>query len=527
MDMQTNAETIHSRTWTRAMLHDLVTSKLGDRKLIVVANREPYIHRYNGTHIGCIRPASGMAAALHPIMTAAGGTWIGHGSGDADRAMVDASDRVGVPPENPAYQLRRVWLTRAQEQGFYYGLSNEGLWPLCHMAFTRPVFREEDWKAYREVNALFAQAVIEEADGKPALVFIQDYHFALLPRMLKQLAGNLLVVAQFWHIPWPNREIFRAFPWREELLDGLLGNDLLGFQIRNHCQNFLDTVDRSLEAKVDHERFEITRTGSATKVRPFPISIDYAGHMEKSTSAEVDTAMQTWRELLRLEGRHLGVGLERLDYTKGIAERLRGYNDLLQHHPEWRDRVVFAQVAVPSRSQLAEYRNVEEEVDKLVLQINDRWGRGDWVPVILLKQHYDSADMMALHRLARFCVVSSLHDGMNLVAKEFIASRADEQGALILSRFTGAHRELPEALEINPFAIHELSAAMLLALEMSPAEQRRRMARLREQVAYNNIFRWAGKFLSELLKFELPEYGQEPALEKPLEDNLFADREAA
>jgi len=525
--MHAIAETIHSRTWTRSMLHDLVAAKLGTRKLIVVANREPYIHRYRGTHIECVRPASGMATALHPIMAAAGGTWIAHGSGDADRATVDAANRVEVPPEDPAYTLRRVWLTREQEEGFYYGLSNEGLWPLCHMAFTRPVFRQKDWDAYKEVNLLFAKAVLEEAGDGPALVFIQDYHFALLPRMLKELAGNRLVVAHFWHIPWPNREIFRAFPWRDELLDGLLGNDLLGFQVRYHCQNFLDTVDRAIEAKVDHERFTITRNASPTLIRPFPISIDYAEHVDHAASAEVATAIESWRDRLQLGDRLLGIGLERLDYTKGIPERLRGLDDLLERHPEWRGRVVFAQVAVPSRSHLDEYRNIEEEVDALVEQINDRWSRGDWVPIILLKQHHDSTDMMALHRLAQFCVVSSLHDGMNLVAKEFLASRTDGKGVLILSRFTGAHRELPEALEINPFAIHEVSDAMVRALEMPADEQGKRMRRMRDQVAYNNVFRWAGKFLSALLNFELPEHEQDPALDEPLGTNLRTDRAAA
>ncbi len=509
------------------MLRDLIAARLGSRKLIVVANREPYIHRRRDGRIECIRPASGMATALHPIMVAAGGTWIAHGSGDADREAVDSASRVHVPPEDPAYTLRRVWLTREQEDGFYYGLSNEGLWPLCHITFTRPKFRQEDWEKYREVNALFAQAVLEEAGDGPALVFIQDYHFALLPRMLKELAGDRIVVAHFWHIPWPNRETFRAFPWREELLDGLLGNDLLGFQIRQHCQNFLDTVDRAIEARVDHERFEITRQSSSTIVRPFPISIDFAAHVDEASRAEVSASMRWWHERLHLSDRQLGIGLERLDYTKGIPERLRGFDLLLERHPEWRSRLVFAQVAVPSRSQLSEYRNIEEEVDTMVARINARWGTADWAPVVLLKQHHNSTNMMALHRLARFCVVSSLHDGMNLVAKEFVASRADEQGALILSRFAGAHREMPDALEINPFAIHEVSDAMRRALEMPADEQRRRMRRLREQVAYNNVYRWAGKFLSELLKFELPENGQDTALDEPLGHDLRSARVAA
>jgi trehalose 6-phosphate synthase len=341
------------------------------------------------------------------------------------------------------------------------------------------------------------------------------------------MGGDHLVVAQFWHIPWPNREILRAFPWREELLDGLLGNDLLGFQVRYHCQNFLDTVDRAIEARVDHERFQITRKASPTLVRPFPISIDFAQHVAQAESEDVTLAMRAWHDRLQLDGRLLGVGLERLDYTKGIPERLRGFDHLLKSHPEWRGRVVFAQVAVPSRSRLEEYRGIEAQVDELVGQINARWGRPNWTPIVLFKQHYESVDMMALHRLANFCVVSSLHDGMNLVAKEFIASRTDNQGSLILSRFAGAQRELPDAIAINPFAIHEVGEAMLLALTMSRGEQRRRMQRLREQVAYNNVFRWAGKFLSELLKFELPENGQNTALDEPLGNNRGEDSAAA
>ena len=509
------------------MLRDFVVSKLGNRKLIVVANREPYIHRYSGAEIECIRPASGMATALHPIMAAAGGTWIGHGSGDADRATVDEADHIMVPPEDPSYTLRRVWLTREQEDGFYYGLSNEGLWPLCHVAFTRPIFRQRDWEIYREVNAIFARAILKEAGSGTALVFIQDYHFALLPRMLKDLAGNRLTVAQFWHIPWPNRETFRTFPWREEILDGLLGNDLLGFQVRYHCQNFLDTVDRAIEAKVDHERFEITRHGKPTLIRPFPISIDYAAHVEHGLSDGVETAMRRWEVQLKLNGRCLGIGLERLDYTKGIPERLRGFDDLLEHHPAWRGRATFVQVAVPSRSLLQEYQNIAHEVDRLVERINARWRTDDWEPIVLLKTHYDLTDMIGLHRLARFCVVSSLHDGMNLVAKEFIASRTDELGTLILSRFAGAQRELPDAIDINPFATHEVGEAMRRCLEMPEAEQRKRMRRMRDQVAYNNVFRWAGKFLSELMKFELPENGQNTSLDESLGCDRRADRAAA
>jgi trehalose 6-phosphate synthase len=470
----------------------------------VVANREPFVHRYEGDGITVIRPASGMATAIDPIMDASGGTWIAHGSGDADQEVVDSSDRIQVPPENPTYTLRRVWLTKEQEQGYYYGMANEGLWPLCHITFTPPVFRPADWERYREVNQLFADAVLQEVGDSPAFVFIQDYHFCLLPRMLKR-ANARLIVAQFWHIPWPNREVFRVFPWKEELLDGLLGNDLLGFHIRYHCQNFQETVDRNIEAKVDTDRFRITRAGQTASIREFPISIDFAEHAALAESAEVDAAMARWKKRLGGTAELLGVGIERLDYTKGIPQRLQAVDYLLEKHAELRRRLVFLQIAVPSRSHIRAYQAIEDAVEELAEAINFKWQDRGWKPIVLLKEHHGAVDMMALHRLSRFFVVSSLHDGMNLVAKEFVASRADEHGVLILSQFTGAARELTDALQVNPFAVHEIAEAMLQALLMPREEQARRMRRMREHIQRHNIYRWAGKMLSELLSFDFPE----------------------
>lgn len=490
--------------WTRHALHDLIADRMKDYRFIVVANREPFIHRYSGDNIEVVRPASGMATAIDPIMDASGGTWIAHGAGDADKDVVDECDRVAVPPENPTYTLRRVWLDKEQEQGFYYGLANEGLWPLCHITFTPPVFRPSDWEKYREVNRMYADAVLQEAGDTPTFVFIQDYHFCLLPRMLKD-ANAKLVVAQFWHIPWPNREVFRVFPWKEELLDGLLGNDLLGFHIRHHCQNFLDTIDRNIEARVDMERFEVTRHGKPTLVRPFPISIDYAEHAANAQAPDVSAAMAKWKKRLGRHAELLGVGIERLDYTKGIPQRLRAVDALLDAHPELRKRFVFLQVCVPSRSHIPEYQRVEDEVEDLVERINFKWKERGWQPIVFVKEHQSSADMMALHRLARFCVVSSLHDGMNLVAKEFVASRADDAGVLILSEFTGSSRELGDALLVNPFATHEIADCMYAALTMPPEEQARRMRRMREHLERHNVYRWGGKVLSELLKFDFPE----------------------
>lgn len=490
--------------WTREILQNLIADKMKGYKFIVVANREPFIHRYAGDMIEVVRPASGMATAIDPIMDASRGTWIAHGSGDADRQVVDEHDCVRVPPENPTYTLRRVWLSKQQEQGFYYGLANEALWPLCHITFTPPVFRPSDWEHYREVNRLFARAVLEEAGNRPSFVFIQDYHFCLLPKMLKEQNANL-IIAQFWHIPWPNREVFRIFPWQEELLDGLLCNDLLGFHIRYHCQNFLDTIDRHVEARVDMERSMVTRGGRTCAVHEFPISIDFTEQSIHSQAPEVETAMDQWRRRIGKSAELIGVGIERLDYTKGIPQRLQAVDLLLERHSELKCRFVFVQSAAPSRSHIAEYQKVEDEVENLIERINFKWKEGAWKPILFVKEHQGPTSMMALHLLAHFFIVSSLHDGMNLVAKEFIASRADGDGVLVLSRFTGAARELSDALLVNPYAIHETADAMHQALIMPREERTRRMKRMREHLERHNVYRWGGKILSELLKFDFPE----------------------
>lgn len=502
--------------WTEQALHELIETRLRDYQLIVVANREPYIHRYAGKRIECILPASGMATALDPIMRACGGVWIAHGSGNADRVTVDAADHVPVPPDNPRYTLRRVWLTKEQEAGYYYGLANAALWPLCHIAFTRPTFVDEHWQRYCEVNRLFAKAVLEEVGDRPTFVFVQDYHFALLPRLLKDANPNL-IVAHFWHIPWPNRETFRAFPWKEPLLDGMLGNDLLGFQLRYHCQNFLDTVDRALEARVDQERCEITRNGKVTVVRPFPISIDFDQHLATAQSAKVASYMDGWRVRLGLQEERIAVGIDRLDYTKGIPERFKAIDVFLDKNPSYRKKLVFVQIGVPTRSHIAQYKALDDELDKLVEEINWKWNDGSWRPIIFLKEHHSQPELMALHRLADFCLVTSLHDGLNLVAKEYVSSRFDGDGMLILSQFTGAARELTDALLVNPFAVSEIAEAIRSALEMPPADRTRRMRRMQAAVANNNVYRWAGKIISALLRFDFPEPPNGTAASQPLQ----------
>jgi alpha,alpha-trehalose-phosphate synthase [UDP-forming] len=481
--------------WTKERLQEALSQRLDGTKLVVVANREPYIHTYEGREIRCMRPASGLTTAIDPVMQACGGVWIAHGSGTADREVVDEHDRVQVPEADPRYCLRRVWLDKKEEQGYYYGFSNDAMWPLCHVAYARPRFDSDDWRQYRKVNEKFAEAVLEEIGDEQALVFVQDYHFALLPQMLKE-ARDDLVVAQFWHIPWPNREVFRVCPWHDEILEGLLGNDLLCFHIQYHCNNFLDTIDRSLEAKVDMEHFSVTRGGHTTRVRPFPISIDpeaFAAFLP----LRLEEAERRVRAKLGLTDERILVGVDRVDYTKGIPERFAAVESLLQRYPAVKGTFTLVQVGAPSRTHLPIYQRLNEQLSATAEGINRRHGQGRWRPIIFLNEHHNPWEICALFRLAAGCVVSSLHDGMNLVAKEFIASRTDLQGVLVLSRFTGAARELPDALLINPYATDDFADAMHAALTMPSDEQKRRMTRMRRNVEDNNIYRWAGMLLSE------------------------------
>lgn len=488
--------------WTKERLEEVVRQRLGDLKVVVVANREPYIHAYDGDDVRCIRPASGLTTALDPVMRVCGGVWVGHGSGEADWAVVDKRNRVAVPPEDPSYTLRRVWLTKQEEQGYYYGFSNQALWPLCHVSYTRPRFSLEDWEQYQRVNQKFADAILDEVEDEPALIFVQDYHFALLPRMLKNVRNDL-VVAHFWHIPWPNPEVFRVCPWADEILDGLLGNDFLSFHIQYHCNNFLETVDRSLESRIDQEHFAVNRAGGTTIVRPHPISID-PDLVLSSLPEDLDEAEYRLRRKLRLPTEQILVGVDRVDYTKGLPERFNALDRLLTLCPELKGQFSFVQVGAPSRTHIPAYRQLNDELEALVEEINWRHSQGAWRPIVYLNEHYSSREVFTLYRIAAGCVVSSLHDGMNLVAKEFVAARNDLRGVLVLSQFTGASRELTDALLINPYAVDQLAETLHTALTMPAEEQELRMLRMREAVEDNNIYRWAGMLLSEASRLTGP-----------------------
>lgn len=477
----------------------VLRERLKDYRLIVVSNREPYIHRWKDGEIECLRPASGLTIALDPVAQICGGVWIAHGSGSADRATVDENGKVWVPPQSPSYELKRIWLSKEQEEGYYFGFANQALWPLCHITYTRPLFRELEWNHYRRVNEIFAKAVLEEIGSEQPMVFVQDYHLALLPKLIKERRPDAITL-QFWHIPWPNPEAFRICPWKKEILEGLLGNNVLGFHIRHHCNNFIDTVALELEARPDRERCAIAYKDRMTYIRHFPISVDFDAIAERAASKEVEEEAEKLKASYHLWDKVVGIGVDRLDYTKGIPEKFRAIDLFLERNPRYRERFVYIQVGAPSRESIPSYQHLSNEVEGLVTVINRKHGTEHWNPILFLRSHIPFSSLLAFYRIAHFCIVSSLHDGMNLVAKEYVSSKVDDQGVLILSQFTGAARELDAALLINPYGIEEFAGTIERALEMPPEEATQRMKRLRDTVKERNIYRWADRILTKALQ---------------------------
>jgi len=489
--------------WTADRLAVHVRSRLEDGRLFVVSNREPYTHVRTGKSIEVHVPASGVVTAIEPVLCACDGTWVAHGSGDADMESVDSHDRLPVPPDDPRYTLRRIWLSKEEEEGYYYGFANEGLWPLCHIAHTRPIFRASDWQHYREVNQKFADALLEEMENiSHPVVLVQDYHFALLPRMIKQVRPDARV-ALFWHIPWPNPEAFAICPWQRELVDGLLGADLLGFHIQAHCTNFLQTVDRTVESRIDWEHFSVQRLDHQTTVRPFPISVDFNdGPVEPRPESAYEERASLLKSL-GVEAAYMGVGVDRLDYTKGILERFLAIERFLEKYPAYQGVFTFVQIGAPSRTHIKRYHDLQAEIEAEADRINWRFQSDRWKPILLLNRQHSHKEIAPYYRSADLCLVTALHDGMNLVAKEFIATRQDERGVLILSCFTGAARELRDALQVNPYDIDQTAEAIRAALEMQPDEKQVRMQRMRRQVREHNVYRWAGSLIGELCEVRL------------------------
>lgn len=479
--------------WTPKSLHELLHSALPGAEVLVISNREPYIHNHTKDGIAVQRPASGLVSALEPIMRACGGTWIAHGSGSADRETVDQHDRIRIPEASPAYVLRRIWMTEEEQDGYYYGFANEGLWPLCHIAFVRPAFRISDWRSYQEINRRFANAVVAESRTDNPVVLVQDYHFALVPKLIRERLPKATVIT-FWHIPWPNAETFSICPWKEELIEGLLGSTIVGFHTQFHCNNFIECVDRFLESRIDRETQAVSLGGHESMIRAYPISIEWPPKALEAVPPSKKCRSDVRAQFSLPPDTKVIVGIERFDYTKGILDRMKAVDALLSRNPAWKDRLVFIQVAAPTRSKLGSYARLQSEAEALAEDINARH-KCRHGPIILIVRHFEPVEVFRLFRGADACIVSSLHDGMNLVAKEFVAAREDNTGVLVLSSFTGASRELSEALIVNPYDTEEMASALELALTMPAEEQIERIKLMRQQIKENNVYRWAGRML--------------------------------
>ena len=477
------------------------TGKAGSSRIFVVSNREPYMHIRQGKETVCVVPPSGLVTAIEPVLRACDGVWVALGSGSEDRFNVDDNDRLRVPPQDPRYTLRRVWLSEEEERGYYDGFANEGLWPLCHIAHTRPIFRASDWECYQEVNRKFALALLHEMEGCPnPIVFVQDYHFALLPRMVKAARPDARV-AIFWHIPWPNPEAFGICPWQAELLEGLLGADLIGFHIALHCNNFLDTVDRVLESRTDREHMTAGAAAIPPPFAPIPSawpstppepSAPPGARPATNCCATSAPAPKAWSSA------STGWTTPRASRSASTpssasSKNIRG----IASASPW------CRLPRPAAPAFASYAELRRRIEAAVDRINSRFQTADWRPVILIERQCNHDEVTTWYRAADVCLVTSLHDGMNLVAKEYLAAREDEDGVLVLSKFTGAAVELRDALIVNPYDIEGVAEAIHRALEMSPSERRLRMQRMRRHIMEHNVYRWAASVLGDLRELRI------------------------
>lgn len=465
------------------------------RRFLVVSNREPYEHRWSDEvgELRVVRPTGGLTSALDPVLQALGGTWIAWGSGEADATVVDDHDRVAVPPEEPRYTLRRVWLSHHDIHGYYLGYANQFLWPLCHLRPDLTRVRARYWERYRRVNRRFATAVLEESEGERAAVWFQDYHLALAPEFVRARRPDF-ALAHFWHIPWPPYDIFRFAPQAAYLLRGLLANDLLGFHLPRYVENFLECARALVGAEIDLAAGTATYLGHTCRVGAFPISIDIEAYRAAADAPGAAEQMARLRQRYAPRGEILGIGVDRLDYSKGLPEKLKALDFLWERYPEFRERFTFVQIAVPSRSDIEAYDELGQRVERQVWEINERYGTERWRPVVLLKQSVPFERLAVLYRTADLCVVSPLVDGMNLVAKEYVACQLERRGVLLLSRFAGAAEELEDAVLVNPYDPEDMALRLRDALQMPVEERAVRMARLQERL--RTIHDWMDDFFA-------------------------------
>jgi trehalose 6-phosphate synthase len=474
--------------------------RLPANPLILLSNREPFVHLHaaDGT-LSVVAPAGGLTSALEPLMAATGGTWVAWGHGSADFEVTDSGDTVAVPPARPTYRLRRLRLSPAEVAGYYLETANRVLWPLCHSQLARVSYDSADWQVYRRVNERFAAAAIAEAKGQPSTCWVQDYHLALVPAVLRRVRH--LFIHQFWHIPWPPPDILRVLPRARMLLRGLLGNHLLGFQTAGDARNFMSCVRRFIrDAVVEPNSGLIRLGGRRTVVRDFPISIDLRAFTDRASAPTTETLARQLRRTALPNGGQLLLGVDRVDYTKGIPRRFHALARLLAQHPDLVGKVTLLQVGVPTRTEVSEYADFEREVADLAAEINQRFACNGWSPIHLVRESLDQPTLTAYYRAADICIVTPLLDGMNLVAKEFVACQQGRLGVLVLSQFAGAAREMREALLVNPYDLGALTETLHRALTTPPEERERRLGQLRRRVERHTIHDWMGDIFAEVAR---------------------------
>lgn len=477
------------------MLKALIEEICSDKNLLVVSNREPYVHKKTGLSIKVEKPAGGLTSALDDVLKVTGGTWVAWGSGSGDRDVVDGNNRIHVPPENPSYILKRVWLAPSEAENYYHGYSNQVLWPLCHITLDRVYFRKKFWEDYKKANRYFADAIIEEAD-EDSIIWVHDYHLCLVPGMLRNERPEL-TIAHFWHIPWPDWSVFRICPQAKEIIEGLLGNDIIGFQTPLFVKNFMDCARECLDAELDYSTASINFKGHITKLKAFPISVDYDKFNSAAASKNTDATIRKIKGHLGITDEYIGIGVDRLEYTKALIKRLQAINLFFERYERFRGKLVFIQIAVPTRMK-EPYISYKKSVEDLVARINKRYSTGSWKPIIYINTKIEHKELAAYYKMADFAIISSVYDGMNLVAKEYVASKTDEKGVLILSEFAGASEELEGSILVNPYDIEQFSECIKTALRMPEKEKISRMAALRRQVSENNIHKWILDILNEI-----------------------------
>ena len=482
-------------TWNKERLVKTIQEEFDGSQLVIISNREPYLHDYAPDgKIKARRSVGGVSISFDSILRATKGLWVAYGGSKADKASVDENDQVKLPPGSERYTLKRVWMTKEELDGYYNGFANGALWPLCHVVFVTPNYVPQDWRYYVKINRRFAEKTIETLDKSQAVIWIQDYHFTLLPKYLRKLRSDL-IIGQFWHIPWPTYEIFRICPWKKDILEGMLGNDLIGFHRSFHARNFLDAVARELEANVDYDNMTIRYKGRQTRVTVQPVGVD-AEDIRERLNRTTDKTSATLAGITTKD-RIIAVGIDRIDYTKGIPQRLQAIDCFLEKYPKYKGKFTYIGIGSPSRTSIPSYRSLMREVQRTVDRINTKYATKSWQPIHYIPEYVSRNDTLTLLRDADLGLVTSLDDGMNLVAKEFVAAN-QKNGMLVLSEFTGAAKDLSDAILVNPYDEDALVESIRSAIEMDPAERERRMTNMKKRVSDNNLFRWAGKFLLKL-----------------------------